>query len=102
MLGRASYDSPWLLSRVDCALWGDPEPAFTRTEIVREMASYLGRIQKEEPLAVRTAANHIMGIAQGLPGARLWRRSLTDPASWKTLPARELILRAWSRVSDQG
>lgn len=102
MLGRAAYDDPWMLSRVDEALYGEPPRPLSRGAIVREMADYVGRVQREEPLAARTAANHLLGIAQGLPGARLWRRSLTDPAAWKTMGAREIILRAWDAVSDPG
>ena len=98
MLGRAAYDNPWMLTEVDSALYGEPARELSRGEVVREMADYIGRVQREEPLAARTAANHLLGIAQGLPGARHWRRAVTDPAAWKSLGAREIILRAWEKV----
>lgn len=100
MVGREAYNNPWMLTRVDSALYGEPERPLRRGEVIARMADYVGRVQEAEPLAARTAANHLMGIAQGLPGARAWRRALTDPASWKKYRARELILRAWENVRE--
>lgn len=100
MVGREAYGNPWMLSRVDSEIYGEPQRSLTRREVIRQMADYVGEVQEKEPFAARTAANHLMGLAQGLPGARAWRRELTDPASWKALRARELILKAWEHVEE--
>ncbi|MCG5031751.1 tRNA dihydrouridine(20/20a) synthase DusA [Mesosutterella sp. OilRF-GAM-744-9] len=102
MVGREAYNNPWLLSRVDEVLWGSRPEGKSRTDVIREMADYIAGVQEEEPLAARTAANHLMGIAQGLAGARAWRRELTSPESWRHLRAREIILSAWRHVADPG
>ncbi|MDL2058520.1 tRNA dihydrouridine(20/20a) synthase DusA [Mesosutterella sp. AGMB02718] len=102
MVGREAYNNPWLLSRVDEVLWDSRPSGISRTDVIREMADYIAGVQEEEPLAARTAANHLMGIAQGLAGARAWRRELTSPESWRRLRAREIILSAWRHVADPG
>lgn len=101
MVGREAYNNPWMLSQVDSLLYGEPPRAITRTEVIAEMAEYIGWVQEREPFAARTATNHLMGLAQGLPGARAWRRELTDPASWKSRRACDLILKAWEHVQER-
>ena len=34
-------------------------------------------------MAVRAVARHMLGFMQGMPGARQWRRLLSDPATLK-------------------
>ena len=101
MLGREAYNNPWLLTEVDHALYGDPESTLTRDEVVEQMADYVDLVQEREPLAARTAVNHLMGLALGLPGARHWRRLLTDPALWKTKKAGEIVRLAWKEVKPE-
>jgi tRNA-dihydrouridine synthase A len=67
MLGRAAYHDPWVLADVDK----------TRAEVVEHMVEYCRR-QRDVPL--RSIARHMLGLYHGLPGARLWRRMLSDPA----------------------
>ena len=86
---------------VDHALYGDPESTLTRDEVVEQMADYVDLVQEREPLAARTAVNHLMGLALGLPGARHWRRLLTDPALWKTKKAGEIVRLAWKEVKPE-
>ncbi len=100
MVGREAYNNPWMLTEVDEKLYGDPPFGRTRGDVVREMADYLATVRVRAPLAVRTAANHMLGIAQGLPGARGWRRELTSHESWEKLPAEEIVRRAWRNVRE--
>jgi tRNA-dihydrouridine synthase A len=44
------------------------------------MAVYLARMAARG-VAPRAVAGHMMGLYQGLPGARRWRRTLGDPAA---------------------
>ncbi len=101
MLGREAYNNPWLLSSVDEKIFGKTPFSRTRTDVIREMAAYIGYVQKIEPRAARTAANHLLGIAQGLPGARAWRRVLTAPETWKSKSAEEAVLSAWEQVKTE-
>lgn len=83
MLGRAAYHEPWMLSRVDEAIFGEAPAAISREEVVERMTEYLHRIAPTHENAVRNAARHTMGLMNGLPGARLWRRTLSDPKAYK-------------------
>jgi tRNA-dihydrouridine synthase A len=65
MLGRAAYHDSWLLA----------DPGRTRAEVVQAMADYAVNLP-----SLRHVARHMLGLYQGQPRARLWRRMLSDPA----------------------
>jgi tRNA-dihydrouridine synthase A len=80
MLGRAAYQDPWLLASVDPSVYGAPAPVATRreaaealTEIVAEAVAH-GR-------APHAVTRHALGLFHGAPGARAWRRTLTEQAT---------------------
>ena len=77
MLGRAAYHDPYLLARVDSAVFGDAGPAPSRADIVMQMSSYLER-ECRAGTAARHVVRHMLGLYQGMRGARLWRRRLSD------------------------
>jgi tRNA-dihydrouridine synthase A len=79
MLGRAAYHDPWLLAGVDAALFGEPQRPLARRAIVEAMIGYAARERATgTPLAAIT--RHLLGLYQGQPGARLWRRALAEGA----------------------
>lgn len=79
MIGRAAYQSPWMLREVDARLFGVSVPQEPdRWEIVRAMSEYAERMAAERGTPVRSIAKHMMGLFQGLPGARAWRRYLSE------------------------
>jgi len=77
MLGRAAYHDPYLLARVDSAVFGDAGPAPSRADVVMQMSSYLER-ECSAGTAARHVVRHMLGLYQGMRGARLWRRRLSD------------------------
>ncbi|MGZ8255181.1 MAG: tRNA dihydrouridine(20/20a) synthase DusA, partial [Burkholderiaceae bacterium] len=77
MFGRAAYHDPWLLSQVDARLFGDDGPALTREMVVDRMSTYLRR-EVVRGTASRHIVRHVLGLYQGLRGARQWRRQLSD------------------------
>jgi tRNA-dihydrouridine synthase A len=77
MVGRAAYHAPWLLAEVDGRLFGETAPAATREEIVARMTAYLHR-EASRGTAPRHVVRHMLGLYQGLRGARQWRRQLSD------------------------
>ena len=79
MLGRAAYHDPWLLADVDRRVFGDDGLALTREEIVDRMSAYL-RHEVARGTAPRHIVRHMLGLYQGLRGARRWRRQLSDAA----------------------
>ncbi len=77
MLGRAAYHQPWLLAELEQALWD--APSMTRTHVLRRMQPYVAaELARGTPLKHMT--RHILGLFQGQPGARAFRRTLSEGA----------------------
>ncbi|WP_112072822.1 tRNA dihydrouridine(20/20a) synthase DusA [Hyphomonas sp. GM-8P] len=78
MLGRAAYQTPALLGEVDAVLFGEGEVCspFEALEAYRPyMAARL-----EEGVGLHGMTRHMLGLFNGRPGARLWRRTLSERA----------------------
>ncbi|MFX4223996.1 MAG: tRNA dihydrouridine(20/20a) synthase DusA [Thalassobaculum sp.] len=77
MVGRAAYQTPWMLSEVDARIFGDPGGAVAdRHAVVEAMAAYADRMRIERGTPLKAVGRHMLGLFQGLPGARGWRRRL--------------------------
>ncbi|MDR3461157.1 MAG: tRNA dihydrouridine(20/20a) synthase DusA [Beijerinckiaceae bacterium] len=75
MIGRAAYAEPALLLAVDRRLFGDNAPDLQRREAVELFIPYVeARLAEGVPLHAMT--RHILGLFNGWPGARAWRRHL--------------------------
>jgi len=80
MLGREAYDNPWLLAEVDRRLYGDAAPPRSRAEVIEAMLPYIEtEVARGSPRHAVT--RHMLGLFQGLPGARAWRRQLSAGAA---------------------
>lgn len=79
MIGREAYSNPYMLSQVDQQIYGIDKPAVSREEVMQQFMLYCG-----EELAKGTRLNHltrhILGLYQGLPGARQFRRIISEQA----------------------
>lgn len=80
MLGRAAYRNPYLLAEVDSCIFGSGHTAPSREEVLEEYTAYA-----EQHLRVGTRLHHltrhILGLYHGQPGARGYRRFLTEEAA---------------------
>lgn len=80
MLGREAYHRPWLLRELQAALdpaRAGPEP--DRTQLLERMARYAAReLARGERLP--TITRHMLGLYAGEPGAREFRRRLSEGA----------------------
>ena len=77
MLGRAAYQTPALLARVDAALsGGEPVDVFAALEAYRPYMA----AQLEAGTGLHAMTRHMLGLFNGQPGARLWRRTLSENA----------------------
>jgi tRNA-dihydrouridine synthase A len=79
MLGRAACDDPWLLARVDSRFYGAADPIDDRVQVLEAIRPFLAQ-QVVEGVSARAVLRHVMGLFNGLPGARAWRRTLSDSA----------------------
>lgn len=78
MLGRAAYQNPYLLTEVDGRLFGDGSPQPSRHVVAYAMAAYADRMARDQDVRVGHVGRHLVGLFQGLPGARAWRRYLSE------------------------
>ena len=91
MIGRAAYDSPYaLLADADRLIFSDPHDMPTETEIA---LAYLEYAEREVASGTRLhlITRHAMGLFTGQPGARLWRRALSDVNIDKSVGHRDAL-----------
>ncbi len=79
MIGRAAYQSPYLLAEVDRRFLADPRPPRARDEVVEALLPY-AEAQLARGVPVKRLTRHVLGLYNGLPGARRWRRTLSEQA----------------------
>ena len=97
MLGRAVYHQPWWLHELDSLLFaaGSNRPQ-DRAELLQRWRPYVTRqLATGEALAHLT--RHLLGLYQGLPGARRFRRVLSERAhlagsGWEVVVAAQAAL----------
>jgi tRNA-dihydrouridine synthase A len=79
MMGRAAYQEPWRLLKVDPVLYGEPAPFESPKEAELALMPY---IERELATGVRLHAitRHVLGLFRGVPGARAFRRHLATEA----------------------
>jgi tRNA-dihydrouridine synthase A len=86
MLGREAYHRPWWLSEWDAMFFGDAPFALTRDEVEAQLIDYMGaRVESGEPWS--RVARHMLGLRNGLAGARKWRQVWSDHRLKATAPA---------------
>ena len=79
MLGRTAYHDPWVLAGVDARFFNDRHPVPTRAEVVQQMLPYISR-ELQAGSQLKHITRHMLGLFQGMPGARHWRRHLSEHA----------------------
>jgi tRNA-dihydrouridine synthase A len=78
MLGRAAYQSPAILAEVDSRLFGDASRDVDAA--VAAFAQYVER-KRREGVPLNAMTRHILGVFHGRPGARQFRRYLSENAT---------------------
>lgn len=98
MLGRAVYDNPYLLAEVDQRLFAATKPILSHGQIVEALLPYIAeQVALGTPLHSMT--RHILGLFHGVPGARAWRRNLSEQVHQRGAGA-EVVERALRQVSS--
>ncbi|HMM57227.1 MAG TPA: tRNA dihydrouridine(20/20a) synthase DusA [Rudaea sp.] len=75
MLGRAAYHDPYVLARVEHEFFGTPLPA--RDDVLRALEPYIA-VQLGRGEALHHIVRHVLGLYLGEPGARAFRRYLSE------------------------
>jgi tRNA-dihydrouridine synthase A len=75
MIGREAYHNPEMLLQIDPILYGQPALIADGFEAIDQFAPYISaRLSEGVPLHAMT--RHLLGLFQGRPGARAFRRHL--------------------------
>lgn len=82
MVGREAYYNPYMLAEVDQALYGQNESVIEQKTIVEQYLPYIEK-QLQKGIQLNHITRHILGLFQGVPGARAWRRHLSEHAHRK-------------------
>jgi tRNA-dihydrouridine synthase A len=99
MVGRAAYDDPFALAAADRELYGAAGEPATRRRVVADLVPYAeALVGRGEPVSRLT--RHVLGLFAGRPGARAWRRHLSEAAPRQGAGA-EVLLEAAARVPDE-
>lgn len=78
MIGREAYHNPWILTAADRVIFADAAaPALTREDVLTRFLPYAER-QHAAGVPLNALTRHLLGLFQGQPGARAWRRQISD------------------------
>ncbi|WP_089880296.1 tRNA dihydrouridine(20/20a) synthase DusA [Citreimonas salinaria] len=99
MIGRAAYHQPWdILSNADAAIWGDVPRARAPEDVAHAMMPY-AQAHVDAGGKLSQVTRHMLGLFAGRPGARAWRRTLSEHAVRPGADAR-LIETALSHMEE--
>lgn len=99
MVGRAAYHQPAdILSAADPVIYGIGEPR-DASAVVHEMLPYIER-QLSDGARLHQITRHMLGLFAGKPGARAWRRILSEGAN-RPGAGPDLVLEALSQVAER-
>ena len=79
MLGRAAYQTPWILAEVDQRFFGAEPSGQTRADVIEAMIPYVEAHLKRGG-RLNNIVRHMLGLFHGEPGARVYRRVLSEEA----------------------
>jgi tRNA-dihydrouridine synthase A len=77
MLGRAAYQEPWRLLKVDHDIFGEEAPCATMQDAFEAMMPYIAR-ELEQGTRLHAITRHFVGAFFSVPGARAFRRYLAE------------------------
>ncbi|WP_394252969.1 tRNA dihydrouridine(20/20a) synthase DusA [Vibrio profundi] len=82
MIGREAYHSPFILAEVDQQIFGLDTPIKKRSQVVEEMYPYIEK-ELSNGASLGHISRHMLGLFQSMPGARQWRRYISENAHKK-------------------
>lgn len=100
MLGRAAYQTPYLLAEVDRRIFGATHPPATRGEVMERLVPYIER-HLANGGRLNAVTRHVLGLYHGESGARIFRRHLSGP-DLRDSPGLEPLERALAALSRTG
>jgi tRNA-dihydrouridine synthase A len=99
MIGRAAYQEPWRLIGVDPAFFGEQARFASPTEAATALIPYIER-ELVQGTRLHAITRHLHGLFRAVPGARAFRRRLTEAAANPAAGA-EVLAAALALVPDR-
>lgn len=90
MIGREAYANPHMLAAADGMIFGDDRPSPSRQDVLHAYLPYVRR-RLAEGVRLQHISRHLLGLFSGMPGARRWRRHLSENAWREDAPAELLV-----------
>lgn len=97
MLGREAYQNPYILAFIDQKYYDSASIIKSREQVIELLLSYIEQ-ELSNGRSLIHITRHILGLFQGQPGARHWRRYLSENAH-KTKAGLEVIKNALEQVT---
>ena len=79
MIGRQAYQSPWILMEIENEFGEEKSSPQSRISIARNMLPYIEK-ELDRGAQLKHITRHMLGLFAGQPGARTWRRELSEQA----------------------
>lgn len=81
MIGRAAYSNPYLLAEIQSEIYG-AKNILSRQQIIEKFIPYIEE-QMRGGVKLASITRHILGLFQNIPGAAVWRRTISEHAHKK-------------------
>ncbi|MCK5623133.1 MAG: tRNA dihydrouridine(20/20a) synthase DusA [Alphaproteobacteria bacterium] len=79
MIGRVAYNDPWILRDADARIFAGQAGPESRHAVIDSLLPYI-EAQCGAGVPLQRMTRHMIGLFNGLPGARAWRRHLSENA----------------------
>jgi tRNA-dihydrouridine synthase A len=99
MMGREAYTNPYLLSDVDKLIYGSKTPTKTREDIAEQFLQYVDN-EMSKGVKLHAMTRHILGLFHGMPGARQFRRHISENA-YKPASTIDVLTTALKATSEE-
>lgn len=98
MIGREIYNSPYLLADADQQVYGESKAVISRQQVIEQMANYVDNHVANGGRAWHVL-RHMLGLCNGLVGARQFRRHLSECAGQADANG-SVLLDAFAKVAQ--
>lgn len=78
MVGRKAYHDPWMMAQWDELFFNQTTSTISREEIELLMVEYMSLQWEKYQTPWTHIAKHMLGLRNGLPGARIWRQKWSN------------------------
>lgn len=99
MMGREAYQNPAILTQIDFKLFHSKSPIINSINAIEALYPYIEQ-ELSQGTRLSSITRHIIGMFQGIPGAREWRRHLSENA-YKSSANIMVVEQALSLVRDR-